>query len=135
MTIIVQATTMRGDLVEKARWPVNDLLAVQEGQRILVNFSSRDKNIISYISRQQSSDCMLDTQGNQKGETTVILGFRVQEIRQMIDAKTSKVDSMVIVTPANKVVEAAMMFMLQPEKCDPRFLGMLKERAIRQAGS
>lgn len=133
--IIIQSTTMRGDLVERGRWPVEDLLSAQEGQKILVNFTSKDKNIISYVSRQQSGDCMVDTQGNQKGETTIILGFRIQEIRQMIDAKTSKVDSMVMITPANKVVEAAMMFILQPERCDPRFLGMLKERASRQAGS
>lgn len=129
MPTILQATNLSGQIIEAARWEPKGLAFIKEDHLVQINMDCKDKALLSYVARHRSNECSIDSSGTPKKSAQVIMTFRVGTVRHMLDAKTSVIDTMIMIVPANRLVEGVMMYTMFPEKCDPRFVDM-----IRQAG-
>lgn len=114
----VQASTISGAIIEKARWEVQSLSNVQAGDVMTVCLNSEDKNLLTHIRKQAKTECYLDKSDD--GRSSIVATFVVKQIRHMIDGQSF--ETMCIVTPASRHVEQIVLFLLDPEKCDRRFV-------------
>lgn len=125
MSIVIQATTISGKVVDNARWEVDGRASFNEGQTMSVSVPTKDGPLLGFLSRGQSAGCMLD---GQKGSFSVILTCVIKQVRHMVETASRSVDTLVVVVPVNRTAEQVLLYMMSPQKCDPRFV-----RAIREA--
>jgi hypothetical protein len=122
MPIVIQVCTLAGKMIEKARWEVEFPTGVQEGHMVALNIPFDDTGLSGYLSRSQSPACMVDK--SQDGYN-VGLSFQVKQIRHMIDVSgknEAEASSMAIVYPLNRLVENVVLYLLDPSKCDSKFI-------------
>ncbi len=119
MTLVIQATTISGQIVEGARWEITQPCFFQKGQKISVELPVKDPNLVGYISKTGTNECMLD---GGKGDFSIVMLCIVNEIRHMVRIAEKSVDTMVIVTASNRTVESVLQYILTPSRCDPRFI-------------
>lgn len=108
-------------MIEKAKWEVNTLTNLQVGHQIQISLPTKDPNLISYIAKIKSSDCAIEKNGN---EFAVIMTCLVKHFRHMLDE--GKLDSMAVLIPINRTVESIMIYIIEPEKCDSRFVNIVR---------
>jgi len=117
--LIVQATTIAGKMIDVAKWDVEPPPGLQEGQIMSINLKIKDPALIKYIGKQQSLDCAID---KDKDGFYISMACKVARIRHMVNTNDGTVDSLAIIIPVNRVVEASMLYILNPSKCDPKFV-------------
>lgn len=118
--LIIQAVTINGEILEKGKWNIETLnnVPINTGHSVCISLYTSDKDLLNYIQRQNKSECCLDKSKN--GEISIIATFIVKEIRHMIDRYTFQ--SLCTIEPINRFVEQAVLFLLNPGKCDKRFV-------------
>ena len=126
MAIVLQVATLSGKTVEGARWQVPDVHGLQENQSFALSFPTKDKQLVAYLTKVPTSECSVD---REKGDYSVQLSFQVRRIRHMLTVNSSKVDTLAMLTPMNRSVEAVLQYLINPAKVDPKFV-----KAVREAG-
>lgn len=124
MPIILQVHALNGKTIEGARWEVPSIAGLQEGQSFAFSFPTKDKQLVAYLTKAQSAECMVD---RERGENSVILSFNVRRIRHMLPVGTKTVETMAMLTPVNRSVELVLQYVLDPRKVDPKFIKMVRE--------
>lgn len=123
MSFIIQATTISGSIIEKARWVVQPSNPVLVGQTISVYLKTDDKNILSEVAKRGRHDgCCLE---EDDGSSHVVITFISKQISHMIDEQ--KLDTICIVVPSGRHAEQVMLYLLDPEKCDRRFIETVRQ--------
>jgi hypothetical protein len=127
---VIQATTINGSIIERAKWEVKTLGDLREGHNIQVSLPVTDKNVIEYMSKgvHPRNECVLE---KDKSGYSIILTVKVMEFRHMLDTP-SDLQSMVNVVPVNRVVEGILTFLLGRDLCDPRFLSLITKRPMEK---
>lgn len=82
-----------------------------------------DKDILSYVKKQAKKECAADQIGNRN---FISITFVVDSIRHMIDGK--KFDTMMMVIPEGKYAERVVLYLLDPEKCEKRFVEAVRHK-------
>jgi hypothetical protein len=126
MSIVLQVATINGKTMEGARWQVPTVPGLQEGQSFALSFPTKDKQLVTYLSKAQVSECSVD---REKGEYSVQLSFSVRRIRHMLSVNGTQVDTLAILTPENRNVELVAQYLINPAKAEPKFI-----KAVREAG-
>lgn len=121
---MIQATTISGKIINDARWEVTSLAAFQKGQRITVELPVKDGALVGYLSRIANSECMVD--GTSKSNYAAVMSCMVSEVRHMVVIAQSTVDTLVMVQPMNRTVECVLQYILNPSKCDPKFIALIR---------
>lgn len=116
--LVIQATTISGKLIEAAKWVVEPPAGLQEGQIMSINLPIKDPALIKYIGKQRSFDCLID---KDKDGYNISMACTVSRIRHMA-FPDGNVDSLAFLVPTNRIVEHTMLYILNPSKCDPRFV-------------
>lgn len=114
--------------MEGARWEISAPPGLQEGQSFAISLQVKDKELVSYLSKASNSDCYVDIE---KGETSVILGFGIKRVRHMLIPATKHMETLCLVSPANRVVEQVLTYILTPGKVDARFLQVIRGAPAR----
>lgn len=130
MPLVIQTMTMSGRIVEGARWVV-DLPWIQEGHTVSLNLPVKDPALIGYVSKQRNLDCVVDREG---AAYNISLSCKVLRLRHMVNTSAGTTESLAYITPASRLVESVLTYMLQPAKCDPRFMAAVRGDA-RPMGS
>lgn len=121
---IIQFIKINGGIIEKAKWEIDTLANLREGHFIQFNFNiEEDVNLISYVSKRSNIDCVIEK--TDKGQYSVVLTGIVKAFRHMLDA--SKLESMVTVVPANRAVENVLLYVVDKNQCDPKFVALLRQ--------
>lgn len=121
----IQATTIGGKLIDGARWEVKSLSDMREGQNLHVSVPVGDKNLIHFLGKQTGMDCVLEREEDKSHY--VVLTTKIMQFRHMLDHSTGDLESLVYVSPANRTVEEVLTYMLDKDKCNPKFIEMLKK--------
>lgn len=121
----IQATTISGKLVEGARWDVNTLTNMREGQSLQVSLPVEDKKLIHFLGKQNGMDCVLEREEDKSHY--VVLTMKIMSFRHMLDHATGELDSQAYVSPINRTVEEVITFLLDRDKCNPKFVELLKK--------
>jgi hypothetical protein len=117
----IQAVTVNGAIIDKGCWEILTN-TMQVGHIVDVCLYTRDKNLLSHVKKHAKTGCDVGTE-NEK--TYVVVTFTVEKIRHMVDE--SNFESMYMVVPVNRFVEQTILYLLDPEKCEPKFA-----EAVRQ---
>lgn len=121
--VTIQATTIGGSIIDKARWEVPSINSVQVGHTLSICLNSDDKNLLTHIRKQEKTECSLDRA--EDGKYTIVVTLVVKQVRHMLDA--SKFDTMCIVVPMSRHVEQVILYLLDPSQCDKRFAGIVRQ--------
>ncbi len=124
MSIVLQIHGLNGKTVEGGRWELPSVVGLQENQSFALSFPTKDKQLVTYLTKAQTADCMVD---REKGEHSIILSFSVRRIRHMLVIGASKAETMAMLTPVNRSVELVLQYLLDPRKADPKFVKMVRE--------
>jgi hypothetical protein len=124
MSIVLQVATLSGKTMEGARWEVPSVQGLQEGQSFALSFPTKDKQLVTYLSKTPVSECSID---REKGEYSVQLSFQVRMIRHMLSVNNSKVDTLAVLTPVNRNVELVTQYLINPARVEPKFVKMVRE--------
>ncbi|OPZ34928.1 MAG: hypothetical protein BWY99_02390 [Synergistetes bacterium ADurb.BinA166] len=122
MTLVIQAVTIAGEILEGARWP-SGLMWVQEGQSLTLSAPVKDRDLLEYVRRQASRDCLVDRDGKSH---TVSMACRVEKVRHMVSTDSGATETLVTVCPINRFVEGVLTYALKPSMCDPRFAAAVR---------
>jgi hypothetical protein len=115
---------MNGGIIEKAKWEVDTLENLREGHWIQFSFNiEEDPNLISYVSKRSNIDCVVEK--TDKGQYSIVLTGVIKTFRHMVDA--SKLESMVTVIPVNRAIENVLLYILDKDQCDPKFIALLRQ--------
>lgn len=125
MPSIIQTTTIGGTIIDKARWEIKDQSLIREGHSICLEFPISDKKLISYISNLKSTDCNIDR--DEEKNYFVVLNCLIKNIRHMINTQNSEMETMIITIPSNRMVENILLYILDPKKCEPKFVKIVRE--------
>lgn len=122
---IIQATTIGGKLIERGRWEVSTLENTREGHalQLSVNVESKEKNLLKFLGKQESADCVLEREGK---SYYVVLTFQIMRYKHLLDHEKMSLQSMAFVVPINRTVEQVLTYMLDRDQCNPKFVELLK---------
>jgi len=120
----IQVTTISGKLIEKARLEVETLSNMREGQNLQISIAVKDKNLIHFLGKQTGMECVLEREEDKSHY--VVLTMKIMHFRHMLDYSTGELDSQVYVSPASRTVEEVLTYLLDRDKCNPKFVEMLK---------
>jgi hypothetical protein len=125
---IIQAVMISGQFIEKAKWQVKSLADLKIGHTIQVNLPVTDQYIIEYMMKESNPkrDCHLEKDGKSH---SITLSFQILNFRYMLDGENSDLQSMALIQPANRTVEAITTYLLSENQCDPRFIHLLRHKS------
>lgn len=127
MTLIIQATTLSGNIVDHARWEVNNGNQIQEKQIISVNMEVKETNLVSFLKKIGKRQSFLPSGTSlDEDEKLVTVSFEIRQIRHMINTASKKLNTLAIVVPVNRTAEQTMLFILDQGKCDKKFVEAVK---------
>ena len=122
---IIQAISLTGKIVEKARWEVAPTF-LTEGQTIQVNIPIDDADAMKFIATQGKQECSVEREGEER-RGSANLTFVIKQVRHMLETEPVGMDTMVTVMPLNRTVDQVMLYIFDSSRCDERFM-----KAIRQ---
>jgi hypothetical protein len=122
----IQVTTIGGVIIDRARWEVPSLDSVQAGHALAICLPSDDKSLLAHIRKQSKIECAIDR--SEDGKNSIIITLLVKQVRHMLELNPSKFDTMCIAVPTSRFAELVVLYMLDPTKCDRRFV-----EAVRQS--
>jgi hypothetical protein len=120
---IIQAVTISGRFINKAKWEVDTLANLREGHNIQVSLPVKDKNLISFLTKSNKINHTLEKIGN---KFSVILTMKLTQFRHMLDTNPLDFQSMAVVTPLDRTIEGILLYLLSKNECDPRFVALIK---------
>ncbi len=121
----IQVTNIGGVIIPNAHWKVKSLGSMSAGEVVRVNVSFEDERLSKYLSKATAQEVTLE---REEGEpTSVVLGFVMEKFSHFLDQSADEpdVESIAWIKPMNRTVEAVIVYLLDRENCDPRFLAML----------
>ena len=124
MKTVVQLTSFSGKMIEGGKWEVDIQAGLQLEQTISLNLPIKDPALIKYLGKQQSSGCVVDKE--EDNTYTVAVACKVMRIRHMIHTLTNKAESMAVIMPEDRTCEHVLMYLLAPNKCDQRFIALVR---------
>lgn len=122
--IVLQVHALNGKTVEGARWDVPSVPGLQENQSFALSFSTKDKQLVTYLTKSPNGDIMVD---KEKGEYFVTLSFSVRRIRHMLAVGAKQVETMAMLAPTNRSVELVLQYIVDPRKVDQKFVKLVRE--------
>lgn len=122
MTTVVQAVTLSGRIIEQGRWEIGDH-SISEGHTFQINIPTDDPDLLKFLVKQGKPECSVERDGKDKKSFhgSVTLSFSVKQVRHLLETTTRVTDTLVIVTPANRVVEQVSLYILDRGQCDDRW--------------
>lgn len=122
MPVIIQATTIGGEIIEKARWELPMLGSIQIGHTVSICLNSSNRNLLSHVRKQAKTECCVDKR--EDGSLYIVVEFTVKQIRHMIDEKES--ETMCVLVPVNRYVEQVVLYVFDVGKCNGRFVAAVR---------
>lgn len=122
----IQATTIGGVIIDRARWEIASIDSVQVGHTLAVCLASDDKSLLAHVRKQSKTECSLDRSDD--GKNSIVMTFLVKQVRHMLELNPTKLDTMCIIVPSSRFAELVMLYLFDPTKCDRRFV-----EAVRQS--
>ena len=119
----LQVNKLNGSIIENGKWEVKSLSDLAVGHQIQISIDAEDPDLISYISKLQNLNCVVD---KVEKKHSVIVTCIVKAFRHMLDP--SGLDSMAIIMPINRTVEEVITYILSPKQCNPKFAALLKRQ-------
>lgn len=123
MVPILQAVSISGRIIQTAKWDVKTVENIREGQSLQINIEIEDQPLINYLSKNTMAREILDKDGKQY---SVNLKMVVKEFKHMFEIESRDIQSMVLLVPNNRTVEQVLIYLLDRENIDPRFMTALK---------
>lgn len=121
----IQVTSIGRKLIENASWKVKSLEGLSVGQVLSVNVPLVDEALIKVIGKMKASLLEKEDDGY-----SVTLTFLVDKFTHMLELKPDmsldKMDGMAWVVPVDRTVESIILYLFNPELCDPKFLALVK---------
>lgn len=126
---IVQAVTISGTYPENCRWPVPTLENLREGHQFQIVLRTKDKNLAAAVSRMKVHGVQVE---REQAGYAVTLAFVVFEVRHMLEVPEDEddgmeVDSLALVKPSNRTVEAVLLWFKDKSAADPRLMDMMRQ--------
>lgn len=108
MATIVRAATLRGRLIEGARWRIDGAASLREKDKIVLSISipKGAHEILAHMSKTESLGRMLD---GDAGKFSAEFPFEVKDVQRVLDVDSGSVSTLVTVVPENRTVEGAML--------------------------
>jgi hypothetical protein len=121
----IQVTSIGRKLIENASWEVKSLEGLSVGQILTVNAPLTDEALIRAVGKIKAG--LLEKEEN---GYSVTLTFLVDKFTHMLELKSDmtldKMDGMAWVIPTDRTVESIILYLFNPELCDPKFLALVK---------
>jgi hypothetical protein len=121
----IQVTSIGRKLIENASWEVRSLEGLSVGQILTVNIPLTDEALIKAVGKIKASLLEKEEDGY-----SVTLTFLVDKFTHMLELKSNmtldKMDGMAWVIPSDRTVESIILYLFNPELCDPKFLALVK---------
>lgn len=114
---VIQAVTISGEMIEKARWEVASLAEVHPGDAMAVSVGQPAKELVAHVQKQGKAECSVDALDG--GQVCVTVAFSVHQVRHMVDE--SGMASMCLIVPASRYAEQVLLYAMAPNRCDRRF--------------
>lgn len=118
---------MDGKWLDAARWEVESLVNLKEGQDIQVFLANKDEGLEAYVTKSARPECYVD-RDKDSGVKSMVVTMKIMKFKHLLEG--GKLESMVIVTSASRLAESALLYLLDKPACDPRFIA-----AVRQSTS
>lgn len=122
----VQATNIGGVIIPRAHWKVKSLGSISAGDVVRVNITFSDEKLEKYLSRASAQEVTYEREEEDEA-SSVTLGFMVERFTHFLDqsAEEPDIESMAWLKPMNRTVEAIVIYLLDRENCDPKFLSAI----------
>ena len=121
----IQVTSIGRKLIESASWKVKSLEGLSVGQILTVNVPLVNEALIKAIGKMKAGLLEKEDDGY-----SVTLTFLVDKFTHMLELKPDmsldKMDGMAWVIPTDRTVESIILYLFNPELCDPKFLALVK---------
>jgi hypothetical protein len=121
----IQVTSIGRKLIENASWEVKSLEGLSVGQILTVNAPLTDEALIRAVGKIKAGLLEKEEDGY-----SVTLTFLVDKFTHMLELKSNmtldKMDGMAWVIPTDRTVESIILYLFNPELCDPKFLALVK---------
>lgn len=121
--ITVQVLSLRGTIIEDARWHIQEnSVSIAVGHPMSICIYTKDKNLLAYIGKNGGDECSI---GEEKGKSFILVKFIVKNLGHMLDE--SKLETLCTVSPASKMAEQVMLWVLCPTACDHRYADVFQK--------
>ena len=127
--LIVQVVSLSKNIFESGKYEVEFPTNPQIDQTFSLNLPIKDPALIGYIGKQQAINCVID---KEEDNYVVSVACTISIIRHMMNITTKIVESMVIVTPNDRLCESVLYYLLMPNRCDPRFVRLVRGEPIQK---
>jgi hypothetical protein len=121
----IQVTSIGRKLIENASWKVKSLEGLSVGQYLTVNVPLVDEALIKAIGKMKANLLEKEDDGY-----SITLTFLVDKFTHMLELKSDmsldKMDGMAWIVPMDRTVESIILYLFNPELCDPKFLALIK---------
>lgn len=126
---IVQAITISGAYPDNCRWQVPTLENLREGHQFQLVLKTKDKALAGAVSRMKTHGIGVEREQN---GYAVTLNLVIVEIRHMLEIpesedETTEVDSLALVKPSNRTVEAVLLWFRDKSAGDQRLMDMMRQ--------
>ena len=119
---IIQAYTLQGTIIEKAKWEIPNFENLKENQHLQINFKFDDKKLSYYLGKNN----MIIEKDKNKNNYSINLTFQISSFRHLLIPPNS-LESMVIITAINRTNESILLYLMDKDKCDPRFINLVNQ--------
>jgi hypothetical protein len=121
----IKINKLNGGLIQGADWPVETLGNLREGHPVQVSIDiNEDSLLIPYLTKRKDINCVLE---RIDGKYSIIVTCVIKAFRHMLDREG--LDSMAIAVPLDRTIEGALIYTLDTDKSDPKFINLLKQHA------
>lgn len=124
MKTIIQVTSISGNVIENANYTVQLGIPPAENHEMSLNFNTSDIPIINYLKSNERRGILMD--GNNDDGFTISIKCDIKGIKHMVDTDDSSSQTFILISPSNKVSEQILMYLTNPEMCNPAFLKSIK---------
>lgn len=117
---IIQVHSLQGTIIEKAKWEVPSFENLKENQYLQINFKFDDKNLSRYLGK---NNMIIE---KDKNDYSINLTFQISGFRHLLTQPNS-LESMMIITAVNRTIESILLYIIDKDKCDPRFISLVNQ--------
>jgi hypothetical protein len=81
-------------------------------------------NLLAYVTKQAKNECSIEKSDD---KYSIMVKCLVKEVQHMFDPATNEFDSLATLIPINRYAECTIVYILDPKKCDPRFVQLINQ--------
>lgn len=129
MMPILQAYSIGGQIIEKAKWEVDTFHNLHADDIVHISIKSDDRNLLAWVNRNKSKELGSETIKDDK-HYNVIMGFRIAKFIHMIENGDKFIDSLAQIVPISRNIELVLIHMLDPNKSDERFKEIIRSTKL-----